>query len=204
MQQNSKRLLNTVQNMVSFSEFVLKKICLPLHDQVTEYESMTQGLCDLLNIPSIDEIISDENKASDESENVQKTIDSLQELSSRMAMMEGKDHSEAMDELYKEILAHARDLMAYGFNIEQTRARGIFEVASMMYGHAMNAKNSKRDAQIKALRLMLDKRKVDIEEKKINYSIGEKAATINEGTIIVEDRNELIKKLRDEMMKKDD
>jgi hypothetical protein len=102
-----------------------------------------------------------------------------------------------MDELYKEILTHARDLMAYGFNIDSPRARGIFEIAGTMYGHAMSAANSKRDAQLKTMRFALDKKRVDLEEKRTNHLTGQQAATIDtENTIIVEDRNDLIKRLR--------
>ena len=113
--------------------------------------------------------------------------------------MEGTDHAESMDELHREVLQHARDLMSYGFNIDSPRARGIFEIAASMYGHAMTAKNSKRDAQLKAMKLALDRKKVELEEKRTNHAIGQiETATIDgDGTVIVEDRNELLRRLRE-------
>jgi hypothetical protein len=161
------------------------------------------GITDMLNLPSLDEVLKergiDVNAAPVEpdEQKINQTIEKLHDLSSRMAMAQGTDHTDAMDELYKEIVTHARDLMAYGFNIDSPRARGIFEVAATMYGHAMSAVNAKRDAQIKTMRLALDQKKVDLEEKRTDYMIGQQAATIDtSNTIVVEDRNELIKRLR--------
>lgn len=178
---------------------------------------MTQGLDNFFNLPPLDEVLKDkginlhvpkpkeeEKPVATEAE-IQKAVTALHDLTARMALLEGTDHADAMDELYKEILGHARDLMAYGFNIEQNRARGIFEIAASMYSHAMSAKNSKRDAQLKAMRLALDRHKVDLEEKRTNHAIGQgQAATMtDDGTIVVEDRNELIRRLREQIKKTD-
>jgi hypothetical protein len=163
------------------------------------------GITDMLNLPSLEDALKEQGVDAADStpieppdeQQINNTVDKLHQLTARMAMLDGTDHSDAMEAIYKEILGHARDLMAYGFNIDSPRARGIFEVASSMYGHAMTAANSKRDAQLKAMRLALDRRKVDLEEKRTNHAIGQQAATINEdNTIVVEDRNELIRRLR--------
>lgn len=182
---------------------------------------MTAGLDQFFNLPPLDEVLKDkgidvhaskepkedlEPEKQPSEEDIQKAITNLRGLTSRTAMLEGTDHTEAMDTLHDEIVQHARDLMTYGYNIDMPRQRGIFEIAMAAYGHAMNAKNSKRDAQIKALRLELDQRKIDLEEKRTNHLIGignEQAATINDGTIVVEDRNELIKRLREQIKKSD-
>ncbi len=180
---------------------------------------MTQGLDSFFNLPPLDEVLKEKGidvhspkeeqptpeKEPPNEEEIQQAIANLREVSAKIAMLEGTDHSEAMDKLYEEIITHARDLMAYGFNTDQRGARGIFEIASLMYGHALSAKNSKRDAQIKALKLALDRRKVDLSEKKLNHDIGngQVATTDNSGTIVVEDRNELIKRIRDQIKKAD-
>jgi hypothetical protein len=186
--------------------------------RLSKANQMTKGLETFFDLPPLDEILKDQGidvhtqkpEATPEptvenEEAIQKAVTALHDLTARMEMLEGTDHAEGMDELYKEILTHARDLMAYGFNIEQTRARGVFEIASLMYGHAISAKNSKRDAQLKAMKLALDRRKVDLEEKRTNHAVGQgQAATIdNDGTIVIEDRNELIKRLREQMKKTD-
>ena len=166
---------------------------------------MTKGISNMLNMPTLEEALREQNANAEPAEpvtppdevKIEDTVGRLNELTTRMALLDGTDHSAAMDEIYKEILGHARDLMDYGFNIDSPRARGIFEVASAMYGHAMSAANSKRDAQLKAMRLALDRKKVDLEEKRTNHVIGQQAATLTtDNTIIVEDRNELIRRLR--------
>jgi len=111
--------------------------------------------------------------------------------------LEGTDHAVAMDGLHDEMLQHARDLMAYGFNIDHPRARGIFEIAASLYGHAITSKNSKRDAQLRAMKLALDAKRVDLEEKRTNGAIG--LTTDSEGTVLVEDRNELLRRIRQQM-----
>lgn len=163
------------------------------------------GITDMLNLPSLEEALQEEGVTLDAAEtpedvtepneqDIQKTVEKLHALTAKMALLDGADHRAAMDELYKEILGHARDLMDYGFNIDSPRARGIFEVASTMYGHAMSAANSKRDMEIKTLKLALDQRKLELDEKR---NQGDQAATIDDShTIIVEDRNELIKRIR--------
>jgi len=110
--------------------------------------------------------------------------------------LEGADHSAAMDNLHNEILQHARDLMAYGFNIDHPRARGIFEIAAALYGHAITSKSSKRDAQLRAMKLALDAKRVDLEEKRTNSAIG---FVDTEGAVLVEDRNELLRRIREQM-----
>lgn len=161
---------------------------------------MTKGLEKLLNIRSLDEehgIDFDEDEAD---EMIQQSVVNINERVSQASLLEGTDHAEAMDGLHDETVKHARDLMEYGHNIDMPRQRGIFEIAAAMYGHAISAKNSKRDEQIKSLRLALDRRKVDLEEKRTNHVIGQQqSATVEGNTIVVEDRNELLKRLREQI-----
>jgi hypothetical protein len=119
-------------------------------------------------------------------------------------MDEGKDHSEAMYKVFNETLKHAQDLMDLGFNIDTRSMRGIFEVATNMYNTAISAKNSKRDAQLKAMKLALDQRKLDLDEKRIKSQLNEPEQPVLEngsGTVIVEDRNALIKRIRENAKK---
>jgi hypothetical protein len=167
------------------------------------------GISKTLGLPTLDEILKEKESekeidlTTEEEEQIAKSSALIHDLSNKMSLLEGADHAEAMDEMHNEIAQHARDLMAFGYNTDMRSARGIFEVAATMYSHAISAKNSKRDAQIKALRLALDKKKVDLEEKRTNHSIGagnadNVASTTSNGNIVVEDRNELIKRLREE------
>lgn len=167
---------------------------------------MTDGIAKFLNLPPLDEVLKDRGVDIDDDETVQQSVDKFRELASQNSMMEGADHSESMDTLHDEIVQHARDLMAYGYNVDIPRQRGIFEIASLMYGHAISSKNSKRDAQLKSIKLMLDRRKVDLDERRTNHVIGQHqiGATVDEaGTIVVEDRNELLKRLREQIKQSD-
>lgn len=174
---------------------------------------VNENVVDMLNLRPLDEMLKEKGVEIEEpvqpetpidpDEEMQQAVTTLQEVTAKLALLEGTDHSEAMDDLHKEILTHARDLMSYGFNIDHPRARGIFEIAATMYGHAMSAKNSKRDAQLKAMKLAMDRKRVELEEKRTNHVVGQTTAAIdNDGTILVEDRNELLKRMRDKMRDK--
>jgi len=178
---------------------------------------MTQGIEKIFNLPSMEDILKEkgvlpeepiDETPSDEfecdGEPDPELMHTLEMAQNRIDMVEGKDHSDAMDNLHKETLKHAQDLMDFGFNIDVSRARGIFEVAAAMYGRAIEAKNSKREAQLKAMKLALDQRKLDLDEKRIKAQLGEtEANTIpGEATIVREDRNEIIKRLREQAQKK--
>jgi len=164
---------------------------------------VTQGIERMLNLPSLEDILREKGVLPEgesvepvndteipnmlpENEELMRTVEMAKQAQSRLDMVEGIDHSEAMDKLHKETLKHAQDLMDLGFNIDQRSARGIFEVAVNMYGRAIEAKNAKRDAQLKSLKLALEQRKLELDEKRINAQIGE------------QDRNELIKRIREQ------
>jgi hypothetical protein len=174
---------------------------------------INENIGDILNLRPLDEVIKEQagedapqpqpQPAPEPEVEIEQTVNKLREMSTKLAMVEGTDHAEAMDELHVEILTHARDLMSYGFNIDHPRARGIFEIAAMMYNHAITAKNSKRDAQLKSMKLALDKKRVELEEKRTNHVIGATPAADVGDTILVEDRNELLRRLRQQIADKD-
>jgi len=178
---------------------------------------VTQGIERMLNLPSLEDILREKGVLPEgesvepvndteipnmlpENEELMRTVEMAKQAQSRLDMVEGIDHSEAMDKLHKETLKHAQDLMDLGFNIDQRSARGIFEVAVNMYGRAIEAKNAKRDAQLKSLKLALEQRKLELDEKRINAQIGEQDRNTipGEGVVIREDRNELIKRIREQ------
>ena len=165
---------------------------------------MTQGISDMLGLPTLHEVIKkneQEQSTEDDSElKASRATSVLQDLSRKLALLEGTDHGEAMDELHTEIMQHARDLMAYGFNTDMRSMARIFEVAGQFYNHAITTKNSKREMQLKSLKLALDKKKLELDEKKVNHVIGtNQVASIDGGSVLVEDRNDLIKRLSEEI-----
>jgi hypothetical protein len=172
---------------------------------------INENIIDMLNLRPLDEILKEkgvdnDTQAETEAEppdvEMQQSVAALRDLTAKQALLEGTDHAEAMDDLHDEILQHARDMMVYGFNIDHPRARGIFEIAATLYGHAINTKNAKRDAQLKSLKLTLDKKRVELEEKRTIHIVGGTGNTQgsnNEDSILVEDRNELLRRLRQQI-----
>jgi hypothetical protein len=121
-----------------------------------------------------------------------------EQAQARLEMIDGRDHAEGMEKLYRETLKHAQDLMDLGFNVDLPRARGIFEVAANMYGRSIEAKNAKRDGELKAMKLALEQRKLDLTEQRLNAQHGAvvPATYQADASVFKEDRNELIKRLR--------
>jgi len=162
---------------------------------------INENIADMLNLRPLDEVLKEkgvelDQKPDEDEDEVNQTIAAVHDVSVKLTTLEGTDHADAMDDLHKEILGHARDLMSYGFNLDHPRARGIFEIAANMYAHAITAKNSKRDAQLKAMKLAMDKKRVDLDERRTNHMVGQVAAIGNDSTILVEDRNELLRQMR--------
>ena len=163
---------------------------------------MTQGLRDFLNLPQ-----RDHNGPIDPSDEAVETLDDepdtafaealggVVEASQKHVLPDGHDHANAMDKIHVETLSYAKEMMDLGFNIDPARAARMFEVAGMMYGRAIEAKNSKRDAQFKEMKLMLDQRKIDLDEKRLKHDIGEQTLLLGDATVIVADRNEILANL---------
>ena len=169
---------------------------------------MTKGIADMLNIPHLDEVMKKENVPYREPEEepipvtaprpmIAQEPDLMKSVDLVLKTTEGTDHEKSMDEIYEETLEHSRSLMDLGFNTDERSRRGIFEIATSMYKNALDAKNSKRDAQIKLMKLIQDQKRHEFEEMKWRVERGEDVGKPIEGTAtLIEDRNELIKRLR--------
>ena len=184
---------------------------------------MTRGLETLMNIPFLEEALKEKGllpedykpedgleTASDEEddEDFEKTNDEelqkmLQKIEKNekseqlLAMIDGADHGEAMDKIHKETLKHAQNLVDLAYNVPENRMRGIFEQANAFYTRAIDSKNSKRKFQLDAMKLALEKRKLDLDEQRMK---GNDDAIETGG--FVEDRNALIR-AKLEQIKKD-
>ncbi len=173
---------------------------------------MTQGMETFLNLPALDDalrekgLLPEENTADRSDDGTDdpvliNTVAMAQAAEQRLVMVEGRDHAEAMDKLFKETLQHAHDIMDLGFNVDPARSARMFEVATAMYGRAIEAKNSKRDAQLKAMKLALDQRRLDLDEERLRHQRGEADPIDAPSSVIVEDRNELIRRMREQIKK---
>lgn len=107
--------------------------------------------------------------------------------------VEAKDHADNTDDIFGQTLQHAQDLMDLGYNVDTRSAGRIFETAANMYKIALDAKNSKRDAQLKNMKLKLENEKL---KAMIRQKSGESGEVIEQEAVIIADRNDLIKKLR--------
>ena len=160
---------------------------------------MTKKLEDTLNLPHLDDLLKEEgvmNAVEEEDPALNEMLQKLDSASESMSLIEGKDHADAMDSLYKETLDHARNIADLGYNVDHARAARIFEVGAQFFKIAMDAKNSKRDAQLKAMHLMLQQQKMEQEK-----GTAQTPNTVDVDAIVVEDRNELIRRIREQANK---
>lgn len=152
---------------------------------------MTQGLEKALNIPSLEEVLA-EQPDNDEIANAGLS-DLLDMAGKKIELATGTDHSRDTDDIYEKALKHAQDIMDYGFNIDHARAAALFEQGNALFKTALDAKNSKRDAELKAMKLQLEREKLEFMKNKTapaNQTIIEA-----EGVTII-DRNELLRQLK--------
>lgn len=166
---------------------------------------MTKMIENVLGLPSMEEILKTTEPTPDV--NIDTYVDiNEQELAAVLKMAEtagnnleildgAQDHNISMDEIHEKTLKHADELMDLGFNVDQRSAATIFEKANMLYKTALDAKSSKRDSQLKTMKLMLEKRKLDLEEKRLKHEMGDVA--VDADAFIVDDRNALIKLMRE-------
>jgi hypothetical protein len=176
---------------------------------------MTKGIENMLGLPHLDDIMKSrdvdfknasiaphqDREEPEESPMLAATndinIDKM--IEDNLKTIEGTDHAKSMDTIFEETLDHSRALMDLGFNVDDRSRRGIFEIASAMYKNAIDAKNSKRDAQLKLMKMILDQRKQDFDERRWRAERGEADPGEVQGTAILveEDRNELVKRARE-------
>lgn len=172
---------------------------------------MTRGLETLLNIPFLEDALKEKGllpedhrtaegiELPDQPETIEEgysdesnddALDSMisERAEQTLAMIEGVDHAEACDTIHDETLKHARNLVDLAYNVPENRMRGIFEQANNFYSKALDAKNSKRDSQLKAMKLALEKRRLDLEELRIK-GVQEKTGDVHN----LEDRNAIVR-----------
>jgi tRNA A37 N6-isopentenylltransferase MiaA len=164
---------------------------------------MSKGISDTLNMKSLEEILAEtemENEIDEAIEemddsNLPAVVNQKDEPLMNVQQMKGLDHSKAMDEIHDEALDVARKIVDMGMNIDPTRAPRILEVANQWFKTAADAKISKRDSQLKLMKIIQDQKKLELEERKLNGELGKQ--DMIEGEIVYEgDRNKLLKILK--------
>lgn len=187
---------------------------------------MTKGIRDFFNLPQLEDVLKEEGvdvptglepEAEEDDDDDASGIDpgmvarleaaakAARSADAAMARMDGLDHGEAMDDITRQTLQHAKDLVDLGFNVDHARAAKFFDVAASMYDKAIKAKTSKRDAQLKTMTLALDARKMDMDERRLRHEMGEQDAIVTPDAnvnVVVEDRNAIIKRFLEEKKNK--
>lgn len=163
---------------------------------------MTKGLNDVFGLPSMDDILGETEEDSSENEIVEVEAplpvpSSPTDALVSTAMEQINDHSKAMDTIYADTLKHAIDTAELAFDLDPARAPRMLEVSAIHYKTAMDAKNSKVDATMKMMKLINDNKKLQLDEQKMRHEMGT-AITDKADVIMVEDRNTLLKRLREE------
>jgi hypothetical protein len=165
---------------------------------------MTKGISDTLGMKSLEEILAEteeevvEGEESEEEFDLPATVEKPQDTAlMTIAEMKGSDHGKSMDEIHDEALDVAKKIVDMGMNIDPSRAPRILEVGGQYFKIALDAKNSKRDAQLKLVKLVQDQKKLELEERKLNGELGKKGDVL-EGEVVYEgDRNKLLKMIRE-------
>jgi hypothetical protein len=171
---------------------------------------MSQGFEKIFNLPSMEELI--ESGEIEAPVGRQETVEfepnyDLENLPTKappaahLTALADVDHAQAMDVIHQTTLRHADELMSLGYNVDQRSMATIFEKANMLYKTALDAKNSKIDAQLKIKKVMLDQRKLDLEEMKLRHEMGDRSDIVDAEDTVVIDRNEMIRKLREDAIK---
>jgi len=64
-----------------------------------------------------------------------------------------------------------KDLMDLGQNVEDRHAAPVFDSASKMMTNAITAKTAKMDKKLKMIEMQMRKRKLDLEERKVEMQL---------------------------------
>ena len=174
---------------------------------------MSKSIQDALDLPTLEDLLKAPRQTDEGEEITDQMVEEddnsiVEEMTTALATgnvtkemadeREARDHARRADDIHDEVLQHAKDLMDLGYNVDTRSAGRIFETAAGMYKLALEAKNSKRDAQLKALKLQLEERKLDQMAKQKS---GDDDNVVPGEHVIIEDRNEMIKRLREEARK---
>ncbi len=76
-----------------------------------------------------------------------------------------------MDDYAQQAMTAFQDLMDLGQNVEDRHAAPVFDSASKMMTNAITAKTAKMDKKLKMIEMQMRKRKLDLEEKKVEMQI---------------------------------
>lgn len=164
---------------------------------------MTRKLEETFNLPPMDDTEETETvftpvEVTDIDE-MSAMLEKVDKIDSALAPVKNLEALDAdMDKYADEALDAFKDLMDLGNNVEDRHAAPIFDSASKMMANAITAKQSKLDKKLKMIQMQMQKQKLDLEERKLQWQIdkaakaGEDTDAINGTGEVLLDRNELM------------
>lgn len=165
---------------------------------------MTKQIEDVLNLPRLEDALkemgvdvhADQVEVNDaEVEKFSRALENGHALEASLRDPDGTiEHAAEMDTIYDAAMRAHKDTLDVGFNVEAKHASSYLGPSATFLDLALKAANSKNDSRLKALKLRMEREKLDHDLKK-NQEEG-----VIEGETPVPgkpmDRNELMKSIR--------
>tara|TARA_Y100000389_G_scaffold160041_1_gene162059 strand:+ start:1973 stop:2500 length:528 start_codon:yes stop_codon:yes gene_type:complete len=105
-------------------------------------------------------------------ESMQQVLDTADKIDQALpAVRDLESLDKDMDEYAQQAMDAFKDLMDLGQNVEDRHAAPVFDSASKMMTNAITAKTAKMDKKLKMIEMQMRKRKLDLEEKKVEMQI---------------------------------
>jgi hypothetical protein len=90
-------------------------------------------------------------------------INQADDKATQLAMLNGDSTSKELDTLYHTLTDKAETLAELAMELEPGKAPRAFEVMNQIYKNAMDAVTAKRDFELKAMKLMLEREKLEMD-----------------------------------------
>ncbi len=159
---------------------------------------MTKKLEETFNLPPMDEPIE-----VDTANLIEPVANNIDELSAALAHVDKIDQAltpvknlEALDKDMDSYAVDAMDafqtLMDLGQNVEDRHAAPVFDSAAKMMANAITAKQAKMDKKLKVIQMQMQKQKLDLEEKKLDWQMTKAKGTDADPTAIQGDGEVMI------------
>lgn len=152
------------------------------------------GIEKTLGIKPLDEIIEDMDLDNDESIEAEVPTKSSSDLMSRDEIV-NDSFAKDMDEVYKKAMSVADSATDLGNTIDPSKAPRMFEVAGQHLKIAIDASHSKRDSQLRLMKLIQEQKKLELEELKLKSELGDDSVLKGE-MVVMEERNKLLSQIK--------
>ena len=163
---------------------------------------MTKKLEEEFNLPPIEEATAKENAEATEKfdvqevthvdiEDVQTALSNAEKIDLALKNVKGLDeHDDEMDDIGQQAIDSYQQLMNLGMNVGDREAGSIFDSAAKMLKTALEAKESKVNAKLKQIDLMVKKARLDGNSNDSGSASGGKSLDRNELLRIINNKGE--------------